>query len=449
MGKKMSARLMIWLMVLVLAVPLRLQAQVPEGAADTEENYTYSQERLDQLLAPIALYPDVLLSQILMASTYPLEVVEADRWLKQNPGLTGDKLDEVLKGQSWDLSVKSLCRFPRVLDMMSLKLEDTIALGNGYLNQGDQVMDTIQNLRAKAKAAGSLASTDKTKVIIEDPYISIEPADPEIVYLPAYDPCLVYGPWWYPQCLPPWFWWPGVAVGVGFFIGPPIFIGRLHGWCGFNWRLHHIFVHPARVSFLGGIGLTRLHGGVETWHHNPGHRRGVAYPGPGTAARFGQTPRPGVEARRPFRGFPPSGSSPALRPVPGIPAPGPMERGRRPEGLNRPPEIQRPIRPEIRTPEAPRPLPGPLIQPRLGQPQIQQPRFRQPGMGSSFEGFGRSGPEVRQHSERGFQSLGKGFQEGGRPGGGFREGGRSGRGPGGGRPPGGDTGGGQPRGGRR
>jgi hypothetical protein len=438
MGK--SARLMIWLMVLVLAVPLRLPAQVSEGVANREENYTYTQERLDQLLAPIALYPDVLLSQIFMASTYPLEVVEADRWLKKNPGLTGDRLDEALKGMSWDLSVKSLCHFPKVLDMMSMKLEYTIDLGNAYLNQEDQVMDTLQKLRAKAMAAGSLASTDKEKIIVEDQYISIEPVEPEVVYLPTYDPCLVYGPWWYPECTPFWFWWPGVVVGGGFFFGPPIFFGRLHGWCGFNWRLHHIFVHPARVAFLGGIGITRLHGGVETWHHNPIHRRGVAYPGPGTAARFGQVPRPGVEARRPFRGFSPPASSPESRLIPGrpTPAPGPIERGRRPEGLSRPPEIQRPVRPEIRGP-------GPMI----------QPQFRQPGRGSSFEGFGRSGSEVRQHSERGFQSLGSGIREGGRPGGGSRGGGQPDRGfeggtPQGRTPPGGDFGGrGHPSGGRR
>ncbi len=419
MIKKMYVSpIIIWSMVLALALPLRFPTQVSAEAAPAEENYSFSQERLDKLLAPIALYPDVLLSQILMASTYPLEVVEADRWLKQNPGLTGDKLDDVLKGKSWDLSVKSLCHFPKVLDMMSLKLEFTTDLGNAYLNQETQVMDTIQKLRAKARSAGSLGYMDKEKIVLDDQYISIEPVEPEVVYLPVYDPCLVYGPWWYPECAPLWFWWPGVVVGVEFFFGPPLFIGRLHGWCGFNWRLHNIFIHPARVAFLGGIGITRLHGGIETWHHDPVHRRGVFYSSPGTAARFGQIPRPGVEARRPFRGFPSGERGPELRPEPGRLAPEPLERGGRPEGLSRPPET-RPVRPQFRAPEAPRSFnePGPAV----------HPQFRQPGPGSSFESFGRSGPEVRQHSERGFQSLGGGFRggtgkgvEGGRPqGGGF------------------------------
>lgn len=442
MINKMYVRpIIIWLMVLALVLPLRLSTQVSAEAAQAEENYSFSQERLDKLLAPIALYPDVLLSQILMASTYPLEVVEADRWLKQNPGLAGDKLDEVLKEKSWDLSVKSLCHFPKVLDMMSMKLEFTTDLGNAYLNQETQVMDTIQKLRDKARSAGSLGYMDKEKIVLDDQYISIEPVEPEIVYLPVYDPCRVYGPWWYPECAPLWFWWPDVVVGVEFFFGPPFFIGRLHGWCGFNWRQHHIFFHPARVAFLGGIGITRLHGGVETWHHDPVHRRGVFYSSPGTATRFGQIPRPGVEARRPFRGFPPAERAPELRPEPGRPAPEPLERGRRPEGLSRPQEIPRSVRPEFRAPETPRSFnePGPAV----------RPQFRQPGPGNSFESFGRSGPEVMQHSERGFQSLGRGFHEENRPSGGFRGEAQPGKGFEGGRPQGGGFGGREHQGGSR
>jgi Protein of unknown function (DUF3300) len=439
MGTKTGTGLIIWLMALVLAVPIRLAAQIREGTVSTGENIIYSQKQLDRLLAPIALYPDILLSQILMASTYPLEVVEADRWLKQRPGLSGNEPDEALTEMPWDISVKSLCRFPKVLDMMSRKLEDTVDLGNAFLNQKDQVMNTIQKLRDRARAAGHLSPSDKEEVIVEDQYISIEPVNPEVVYLPAYDPCTVYGAWWYPECSPLWFWWPDLVVGDGFWWGPPIFIGRLHGWCGFNWPRHDIFIHPARVTFLGGVGITRLHGGMETWHHAPIHRRGVPYPGPETARRFGQVPRPGVEARRQFRGFPhPEGIQGRRSPI--SPIPGPIERGR-PEGL-RPPEIQRPIRPETRVPEAPRPF---------GESRsMVQPQFRQPRMVSPFEGFGRSGPEVRQNSQRGFQSLGRGFREGGRPSERFREGGGPGRGLEGGlRQGGGSNGRGNFEGGRR
>ena len=159
------------------------------GPGNTGENYVYPQQRLDQLLAPVALYPDVLLSQILMASTYPLEVVEADRWLKQRLGFTGDQLDEALKEMPWDLSVKSLCHFPKVLDMMSMYLQFTTDLGNAFLNQKDQVMNTIQSLRARARAAGTLSSLNNERVVVQDPYISIEPVEPEVVYVPYYDPC--------------------------------------------------------------------------------------------------------------------------------------------------------------------------------------------------------------------------------------------------------------------
>ena len=391
-----------WLLVVTLATPMGLWAQPPgEGAAGAaaEQKYLYSQEQLDQLLAPIALYPDPLLSQILMASTYPLEVVEADRWLKRNTNLSGDRLDNALKEKPWDVSVKSLCHFPRVLDMMSEKLDDTQSLGEAFLGQQDQVMDTIQNLRAKAQAQGHLATTDKQKVIVQDRYISIEPVAPDVVYVPAYDPCWVYGPWWYPYCAPLWFWWPGIVVGVGFFWWPPFFIGPIDFWCGFFWPRHRLFVNFNKTFVVGRVGITRLHGGVEVWQHNPIHRRGVAYRNPVTASHFGQVPRPGVEARRAFRGFAPERE-------PGRPG---FEQRGRPEGSTAPRFQQRG---EFRTP---------------GPQHFEQPRA------NPFEGFGHSGSEVGQHSERGFQSMGGGHQ------GGF------GGGHGGGVPHGGGGGGGRGR----
>ncbi len=208
---KYCSKAIIWLLALSLALPMSLKAQEPEEDAVAQQPRIYSQEELDRLLAPIALYPDTLLSQVLMASTYPLEVVEADRWLKQNQGLTGDSLDTALQEKSWDVSVKSLCHFPKVLAMMSDKLDLTNDLGNAFLGQQEQVMNTIQNLRAKAQAQGNLSSTDKQKVTSEEGAITIEPVTPEVIYVPAYDPCWVYGPWWYPACAPLWFWYPGVC----------------------------------------------------------------------------------------------------------------------------------------------------------------------------------------------------------------------------------------------
>jgi hypothetical protein len=378
MKNKANIGVVIWLVIFVLAAPMDLMAQTEEqGSGPGQSKYT--QEQLDQLLAPIALYPDSLLSQILMASTYPLEVVEADRWLKQNSDLTGDSLDAALKDKQWDVSVKSLCHFPGVIAMMSDKLEDTADLGNAFLDQQDQVMDSIQNLRAKARAQGHLESTDKQKVIAEDPYITIEPAEPDVIYVPAYDPCWVYGPWWYPLCSPPWFWYPDLVVGVGFWFGPGIFIGPLDGWCGFHWHHHRIFVNVNKTFAVGRVGITRMHGGFEVWRHNPVHRRGVAYRNSATGRWFGQTPRPGGESRRAFRGFPHAGSALGQQVKPEI--------GRRAEHF------------------------GPAA-----------PRFQQPRRGNAFKDFGRSGNEVKQHSARGFESMGRENRTDGRIGGG-REGG--------------------------
>lgn len=370
-SKTVIQQALTWLLVLLLAWPAALPAQEGAQEAAPAQSYTYTQQQLDQLLAPIALYPDALLSQILMASTYPLEVVEADRWLKQNPNLKGDALDEALKDAPWDVSVKSLCHFPQVLSMMDDKLQDTTDLGNAFLAQQNQVMDTVQKLRARAQTQGNLKSTEQQKVAVQDDDITIEPAYPDVIYVPAYDPCWVYGPWWYPECSPLWFWWPGLVVGVGFFWGPPCFVGPIDFWCGFHWRRHSIFVNVNKTVFVSRVSPTRMHGGVETWVHNPHHRRGVSYPNAITAQRFGRAGIPGVEARRAFRGFSTGGRGP-----------GQVGPETRPGGFERP-----------------------GVQPRGGPPGgvtggqgFEQPRGGfgggtpvQPRGGGAFEGFGRSG----------------------------------------------------------
>src|SRR5664280_413363 len=264
MKTKYCSKAIIWLLVLSLVLPMSLKAQEQEENAVTQQPRTYSQEELDRLLAPIALYPDTLLSQVLMASTYPLEVVEADRWLKKNKNLTGDQLDAALQDKSWDVSVKSLCHYPRALAMMSEKLDLTNDLGNAFLGQQDQVMDTIQSLRAKAQVQGNLASTDKQKVIVDQGDITIEPATPDVVYIPAYDPCWVYGPWWYPACAPPWFWYPSIVIGAGFFFGPPIFIGPLDVWWNRNLA--------AQSNAPPGRCLSHSDNGQKIWTDQPAWR---------------------------------------------------------------------------------------------------------------------------------------------------------------------------------
>jgi hypothetical protein len=184
-----------------LAVVLALLLGTPQAviAQSGGGDKTFKQEELDQLVAPIALYPDSLLAQIFMASTYPLEVVLAGKWVKANPELKGDALTAALEKEDWDPSVKSLVNFPQVLDMMNEKLDWTQKLGDAFLAQQKDVMDTVQKLRAKAEAEGNLKTTEEQKVVVEKETqtIIIEPAKTEVVYVPTYNPTVVYGPWWY------------------------------------------------------------------------------------------------------------------------------------------------------------------------------------------------------------------------------------------------------------
>src|SRR5512139_2832 len=199
---------MAWLLVLLLAAPPWVIAQGAQGA---EESKTFKQEELDQMLAPIALYPDDLLTQILIASTYPLEIVQAARWTTQNKNLKGDALTQALEKQDWDASVKSLVNFPDVLSKMNEQLEWTQKLGDAFLAQQKQVMDTIQNLRKKAQQAGNLKTTEQQKVVVEKETIVIQPANPEVIYVPSYNPTVVYGGWW----------WPAYPPFPPFFLPPP------------------------------------------------------------------------------------------------------------------------------------------------------------------------------------------------------------------------------------
>ncbi len=287
-------------LILMIATPLSGLAQ------DQPEAAQFSQEELDQMLAPIALYPDSLLAQILMASTYPLEVVQADRWTRANRNLTGDPLNDALDQKDWDPSVKALVPFPQVLSMMSQKLEWTQRLGDAFLDQQDQVMDTVQRLRAKAQAAGNLSDTEQQRVVVEDGAIEIEPTQPEVVYVPVYDPVVVYGPWWYPA-FPPFFFPlpPGVILvrGFGFWRGVTVGTAWGHAWGRWDWRHHYINVNVDRhININRSIHITR--GTIQTtrWQHDVSHRKGVSYRSEATRQRFGRSLK-GVETRRDFRGF--------------------------------------------------------------------------------------------------------------------------------------------------
>jgi hypothetical protein len=263
----------------------------------------YSREELAQMLAPVALYPDVLLSQILMASTYPIEVIEADRWVRMHPELQGEALDAVLLDKNWDPSVKAICHFPSILALMSERITETTNLGNAFLAQEAEVMGMVQELRAQAYAQGNLATTSQQQVIVERETIIIAPADPRVIYVPYYDPFYIYGPWWYPA-YPPYYWGPpGASLGFGISYWPSYHFSFAFGtWSYFDWHRHTIFIDVhQRPRF---VRHERWHARPGVWQHAPSHRRGVAYRDKSTARKFGQAPPRSREIGRDTRGFP-------------------------------------------------------------------------------------------------------------------------------------------------
>src|ERR1700735_679448 len=210
--------------------------QAPAQDAQAPPYTQQTPEQLQQLVAPIALYPDSLVAQILAASTFPEQVVEADRWVQANPDLKGDALGQAVDQQSWDPSVKALTAFPTVLGNMDKTISWTSSLGDAYYNQEQGVMDAIQVMRQKAQQAGNLKDTPQQTVQTQDSNIVIQPAQPDVVYVPAYDPWLVYGypvaawPGWYPY---PGIWWGGPSLywgGIGFGLG---------FYWGFGWGWGH------------------------------------------------------------------------------------------------------------------------------------------------------------------------------------------------------------------
>jgi hypothetical protein len=234
-----------------------------------------STQELQQLVAPIALYPDALVAQVLAASTYPTEIVEADRWMQIYPGLKGEELAKEVDQQPWDPSVKALTQFPSVLENMDKNLSWTSSLGEAYANQQQDVAAAIQALRQQARKAGHLSSNDQEQVTTQDNTVVIEPADPDVVYVPGYDPWLVYGfpivayPGWYPV--------PGI-----FFAGPEIYFGLGFGigyFGGFGWGWHNwgydwhgrsvMFNHNTYISHSRTI-VNRNHFSSSNFNQRPG-----------------------------------------------------------------------------------------------------------------------------------------------------------------------------------
>jgi uncharacterized membrane protein YgcG len=376
-----------WVIIFMLVIPPGIMAQ---DSGQTEQPMKFKKEELEQMLAPIALYPDSLLSQILMASTYPIELVEAERWMKQNKDLKGDELDRALQEKTWDSSVKSLCHFPEVLYAMSEKLDQTTKLGDAFLAQQDDVMNTIQELRRKALKEGNLKTTKEQKVVVEDDVIRIEPVEPEVIYVPIYDPFYVYGPWWYPA-YPPYYWYypPGAVIAGGFIgFGLGIFVGiGISSWSWFDWHHHHLDIDIHKTGRFNRFDRGRWDFERHVWRHEPYHRRGVAYRDRAISHRFGQPPSRMLRVRPESRGY---FGPPFDRQIRG-PLRGTIERRGRVG------------------------IPGG----RIGSGRLQGPSIRS----NVFSGIGNGNFE-RRASERGFMSRQSGgFRGGGFRGGGFRGGG--------------------------
>jgi hypothetical protein len=264
------------------------QAATPNAPAapSAAAGASVSQEDLDRLLAPIALYADPLIAQILMASTYPLEVVLAARWSKENPGVTGTALGDAMQKQAWDPAVKALTSVPQVLKQMNENLAWMQKLGDAFLADQQRVLDTVQSLRVKAQSAGTLKSTPEQTVRTETQesksVIVIEPAQPGTMYVPTYDPYYAYGPWWYsypPYSMYPYgyAYAPGLAFATGILVGAAIWGGI--GWGGNNVYINHRSYNNFNRTNVGG-------GDRGNWGHNVDHRRGVAYGDNGVANRY-------------------------------------------------------------------------------------------------------------------------------------------------------------------
>jgi uncharacterized membrane protein YgcG len=269
--------------------------------APTAAEAALRQEQLEQLLAPIALYPDALLAQVLMASTYPLEIVQAARWLKANPKVTGKALEDAMQKQRWDPSVKSLTAMPQVLEMMDAKIDWTQKLGDAFLAQQAQVMETVQTLRGKASAAGNLKSTPEQQVSTVQEggktVIVIEPANPQVVYVPTYDPTIVYGAWPYPA-YPPYYYYPPYYPGGGmFWFGTGMLIGAAI-WGGCNWGGGGVYINHHNYNNFNRTNI----GGDSNWRHNVDHRKGVAYRDQATARQYNRDFSRDASAREQFRG---------------------------------------------------------------------------------------------------------------------------------------------------
>lgn len=300
-----------WQCKIYSIVLLFLASVAAAPAADTSR--LFPDEQIDQFIAPVALYPDALLSQILMASTYPADIAEAAAWSKANAKVTGDNAVKQVAAKPWDPSVQSLVAFPEVLAQMGAHADWVRNVGDAFLAQPEDVMASVQRLRAQARKAGHLQSTSQQKVVVQEAsaqttVIQIEPADPQVVYVPSYNPTVVYGAWAYPAYPPPY--WPpppgyyhpvatGLAAGLAFGTGVAVANSL---WGGFDWGHNDVNINVNRYNNINvNHPMPPGAGGNAAWNHNVANRRGTPYRDPATQQRFNQGV-PGASGRTAYRG---------------------------------------------------------------------------------------------------------------------------------------------------
>jgi hypothetical protein len=281
------------------------------GTAQAEDA-TFSEAEIDQMMAPIALYPDSLLAQILMASTYPADVAEAVQWSKDNPDQDGDAAVKAVEDKAWDPSVMSLVAFPQVLAMMGEQPDWVQNVGDAFLADSEGVMDTVQKLRLKAKDEGNLETTEQQTVTVEEPsatetIIIVEPADPQIIYVPYYNPTVIYGRWWWPHYTP-WYYRPYgygyggvVATGIAFGIGVGV-TRALWGGCRWGRGRGSVNINVNKYNNINSS-RNRIDGGKgnSNWKHNSNNRHGVPYKDQKSRDQF-DNKRGGANSREDFRG---------------------------------------------------------------------------------------------------------------------------------------------------
>ncbi|MFT6692390.1 MAG: hypothetical protein ACJAXH_002928 [Colwellia sp.] len=275
--------------ILFLSLTLFTASAFSASLAEEAQEIFLSEAELAQTLAPIALYPDTLLTHILIASTYPIEVIEAERWLNKHAKLTASQVEKKVEKKGWDASIKALLVFPRVLGKLSEDLTWMLKLGDAFLQNEERVLASIQTLRQQADEAGSLANIDNVKVIKEQQIIIIEPAQPEIIYVPYYDTRLVYGRWYWAH-YPPVYWHNPryyAANHGSFYWGHGVHISSHFYFSTFNWHNRHVVVNHSnrsnRANHQGHYAAYHPRKKIVTshqakrWSHQPKHRRGVAY----------------------------------------------------------------------------------------------------------------------------------------------------------------------------